>query len=625
MKVEDRVKKIGILFLLFVNLVLQIFLVYSQVTGDYRDFKETLHLDFDINGRFVDVKDKGQKIIVEFAFPGAELTLNGHVFNNIETKTFSGFTPQIVLDKIGNILEARFKVNIKGGIYTIEGNEFYAPPGSEVIYDINKKREIHLLIPSGSHLKQFPRMKEDKDIAVRITGSNIQLPEDNELNAGTLSFKNNKVFIDRSAVDEFGLTTINGVVVKYKTSKINENDRLSVYFDLESHKGESDFINFGKGKLSANIKYQDINLQFNKLNHYLTIDDNDFVVFELRRESELNLENRNHRGLIPLLTTKGYIDINNDNFEVRRLGDRILISSAMYYPNTRFTTSSPFEIISLDGRGKPLLGGENILTGEEFKGHRMLIDNFNRIAIVPEDETDFIAKSKGIDSRFSRRIGWNYINEKELENVIGKKIYFDEKIPKGEKQEILGKLRDYWKTLTSEQRESINGINIHRELPYLNRKLLDIEGRTDAGAYASSLSKNIVFRTDSFDYEIFRHESAHLLYHNLFFKDFESKWKKISGEYNKVEIIKGVNYYKDSENPVAPRHGYVMPYGGTQVSEDVATFVQKAYDSEFFKPLLSKDNPWRNIYREKLRLLREYRFLSDREYTAILRGAGEIK
>ena len=68
--------------------------------------------------------------------------------------------------------------------------------------------------------------------------------------------------------------------------------------------------------------------------------------------------------------------------------------------------------------------------------------------------------------------------------------------------------------------------------------------------------------------------------------------------------------------------GVCQSLWGKNIHEDVATFVEYANNPEFFKPLLSEDNGWHKIYRQKLDLLHDYKFISDKEYFDILREAG---
>ena len=68
-----------------------------------------------------------------------------------------------------------------------------------------------------------------------------------------------------------------------------------------------------------------------------------------------------------------------------------------------------------------------------------------------------------------------------------------------------------------------------------------------------------------------------------------------------------------------PRDGFTRAYGATNILEDIATYVENVHrDPDFFKPLIDSSNTHHEVYRQKLDLLHEYRFVTDEDYDRIV-------
>ena len=313
------------------------------------------------------------------------------------------------------------------------------------------------------------------------------------------------------------------------------------------------------------------------------------------------------------------------------------------------STTSPVEIIVLNKEG-------NILNG-----HKIFVDNFNRISVAP-DIGEFIASSNGIDTKFSSRIKYNYVTEDNMKRLTGKEILFHN-IPQGNKDLVLGRLRDYWNTLTDETKKSIKSIEFADDSYFLR------EGLSGASAF-TTFDKRIVFGGYSddfearvFNYPIFRHESAHARFLDLPIKktieetqrDYENEIRKIdqqfeSGKISREEFSnKKIEVYNDAllaitpefeikwskiarreeiinlynSWPNKPAHGFIREYGTTNMREDIATYHEHIRNPEFFSQLINPESPQYDArYKEKLDLLFEYKFITEEEYKTILWAAG---
>ena len=124
--------------------------------------------------------------------------------------------------------------------------------------------------------------------------------------------------------------------------------------------------------------------------------------------------------------------------------------------------------------------------------------------------------------------------------------------------------------------------------------------------------------------------------------EFSLEWDRVSQvPYGEISVLDKNGYwtYQDVQKDVSklvkaqdyetieqffsPKEGLVRPYGGSQPMEDVATFVEKIGEPEFFKPLINPESPQYDIrYEQKLAVLHKYDFISDAEYSKILETGG---
>ena len=590
----------------------------ETVAPEKKDYAKEHNLDYQAEGKNMETKEDGSKLRFEFKSTESEFTLKGKTFKNIDSSTEK--PGHISIDKTsGDIIDAQLKVTADGGKYEIANNEIDAPGGSQITYDKNKK-EIHFDLPSGSTLEKYPKATEKNDVTTKMTGNEINLPDDNKLNAGTLNFKNNEMFVERNVDDK--KTHINDIQIN--PQGVDQTKNLFLTFnekDVQQYQTQNkDYLHLGKGELSISAR-DGTSLAFNKKSPYFHLEEGDTLEFHVgdgrNDKNSIQINDRYEQGLVPFVKAKGAGSIRNGGITIdNRNAYRSEITTS-YNPRS---TSSPMEIALFDSYDRPL-------SAEPYQGHNFVIDNSNRFAVIPNDKTDFIAKSEGIDAQFSRRIGGNYVTEQALEKIIGKDVTFSNGITQGEKNSMLGRMKDYWGTLTREQKDAIGIINLNKE--WSSKETRGIGGLDkDVAGYASTTDNSINFLSKNFDYETFRHEAAHTLHFDTN-SIFNQRWNSLAGSYNKVEEKEGMYWYnkgKETDNYIqnGAALGYTCAYGGKNHKEDVATFVEKAGQPEFFKPLLQKDNPNHDIYREKLRLLREYRFLSNKEYTAIL-DAADVK
>jgi hypothetical protein len=321
-----------------------------------------------------------------------------------------------------------------------------------------------------------------------------------------------------------------------------------------------------------------------------------------------------------------------------------------------------------------------------LEGQKIFVDNFNRIAIIPEDAEEFLISSKGVDTKFSARLKYNYPTKENMELLTGKDLKFYN-VGEGKKDMLLGKLRDYWNTLTPGVKESVKNIEFAEKSYFEDVMLSDVENSEDMIAFAN-LDGKIVFRDDKgirderkmFNIGNFRHEATHA--HTFQIEnDFEETLppeqrnvikkikQKLKDIYEKrkaldliigkeptnkntqemkrlieefftlkdkfeetrvsppfevewLEIVGGEEAYVPYREN-QPRDGFVRGYGASSFLEDVATFNEHDTEPEFFKCLMKPGcGDYDSKYRKKIDLKYKYKFISREEYSGILQAVG---
>lgn len=111
------------------------------------------------------------------------------------------------------------------------------------------------------------------------------------------------------------------------------------------------------------------------------------------------------------------------------------------------------------------------------------------------------------------------------------------------------------------------------------------------------------------------HELAHLT-HNSTPKEFDVRLDLIFGDsYNKgIKKVGDVTFWED--NSYGPKNGFVGPYGATGAHENVATYVDAAYNLYYWEDARFQRS---DKYLKMLSLLSEYNFISPKQFEEIKR------
>ena len=552
---------------------------------------------------------------INFVNEGGEVIINGNKFGNIQAKS-EDKNAFIKMDSLtGKISEAEFWTNENPGIFDFNEVNFESPENSLVKYN----RGI-LQLEENSKINYVSN-------EIEINGNEITLPSEDILNYGNLNFDSDgNAFVSAGEVAE-----INKI-------QISSDENVEIFFDGLDHEGN--YICFGEDTIKLETLLKTISLNFEEGNSYMEIEEGDYVQILCKSNSEAILTNRDSDDLIPKFDVfEGNFDVDEDGKTIKIVGDRVYLSGTN---KNEDSTTSPLEIVV------------------EGNSEKVFVDNFNRLASVPLDVEEYFADSEGIDVKFSSRVSYNYVDEEDLGELIDVEIEFSEEVSEGSEQLTLGRLRDYYDTLTDESKEALNSINV-----------LDIEELRvickREGAKACATDEGLIYfgNTESyFDLDTFKHETAHTrqfaleyeflteahqseeskgllddlenlyaLKEDLPQEEYNSQRELIGG---RLKEIREYNPFEEAWNSIsipAPEdytiysveslYGYVRGYGAENQMEDVATFVGEITKLNYFKYYLSDENEWSEIYQGKLDLLKEYKFISEDEYNAIMEAAGK--
>ncbi|MDP2673051.1 MAG: hypothetical protein Q8O84_04530 [Nanoarchaeota archaeon] len=565
-------KKILMFGILLLIVIMRFNFVFAQYQGS---FGEDITIE---SGEGIDLSLSEMGANAYFRKPGSFVEINGNRFENIK----DGW---IQANEKGEITSARFFTDEKFGEYNFNGNLIKVPPNSEIAFFVIDGRNVFTGLPENTEIKNIKTTAE-------FEGKNLKFWKDNKQYdfSGNLNFRENgQIYINKKDSLEF-----KGIEIEKPGKEID------LFLDGKIHEESKNYISFGKNDFRfKNSDLDLVPLYLNKDFSYLKIGEGD-KAFLPTRGSEIVIQKRDEFGLDPLLRAKllsssGIVYLINGKEGIALSGNKFFLS------RESGGASFPLEFINQNSNEK------------------ILIDNSGRINVVKEIE-------EGI-GRF-QRVRYEYLTEESTEKLIGKEIVFGG-LSEAEKTNSLQNLKNYWGNLNYETRESINKIEILSSKEFDDYYPFFKVFGAFPGAFASPTG-TIVMRSG---YESsLKHEAAHERHYDLglipglsYGGEFNKKWDKTAGEYDKVISTKHGDYYKDASGEIIlePRHGYTSAYGGKNIHEDVATFVDYSNNPEFFKPLIDPTSEkYDKRYRQKLDLLYKYKFITDKEYYRILREAG---
>lgn len=348
-----------------------------KIGADVGNFKPE-----DIIGNKVIIWKKDSFGITKVAFNGdnSYLTVFGNKFENIQKISPINPASYVNLNEGGEITEAVFRVNEKGGNYTFGKNKKPIPvPPNSLVEFINGKYSIKA--PDGSIIK-FPEI-DTNNVKDEITyqGKNLHFE-----NGNVFGGEGQIIFVD-------GKTYLSGFVCKIDDLTFlipNKNPRLRVFFDGEAHPNTGeDYVSLNSDKkklylLSEKIQFD---ISFEKNNPFIEIKEGmtDFRI-SVNENHYLELGVTNTLGKIPKMSIVSMQGIDKEGKSTMYIDNRVFkflknnygFSAVDYRAITPMPLLAPIEIDFQDGT---IPGGKEFLIKDNayLLVKKSEIENYNKI------------------------------------------------------------------------------------------------------------------------------------------------------------------------------------------------------------------------------------------------------
>ena len=637
----------------------------------------------DVSGQGLETKEIGETNSFTFEEEDANLKVGDDEFKNIKEGTGS----YIHLDETGVITQAEFITNDGGGTYSLGGTTFDVPPNSKVEYDKEKGilnfpdgGEIKKFPKAESKEEglEIPKFEQ-----LQIKGKDIKLPEGHVLNSGTLNYDGEKLFIDggkETVIDDLKINSKDSTDI-YFDGKEHEGNIISFgeknliiqgeqeikflknnpYIKIE----EGDSVNM-QPYYGSSIKIQNRDAQglipkvmtkggffieedskrIDVINDKVYISKGTWSTSQTKSTTspiELSLLDRQGSPFLgktftgeSLKENKIFIDNFNRIVIVQENSEEALAKSegidTTFSSKIKYNYVTEEELESLTGKEFELIG---LTKGEKQLGLGRFRDYYNNLN---EETKSSFKKISFLDEK-----GYAKNSPCGLESSAcassGKEMFF--------------KTTEHSLSLSTFRHESAHerhfslggkGLNIDSEEYERYSKLENLQKekyKEYNKIYSSGGQQKILDKLKK-DIDLIDGQKQRIFEGQE--KEFEADWYEIAGGeefYEKTSAIHssmgslGYLYkefkdmpleeiYKQSREEIfGPKYGLTRPYGGANILEDVATFVEEVNNPKIFAPLINPESPKYDIrYRQKLALLHEYKFITNDEYNKILNVAG---
>jgi hypothetical protein len=459
-----------------------------------------------------------------------------------------------------------------------------------------------------------------KGDALLLSGKNVILPGSNILNYGTITFKSGKWMVDK---DE--QASINGVEF---------TGPAEVFFDGLEHSESKQYVSFSAEDRKMAVYYETYgtDIVFSKDNPYLHFDNRDVVSFDVYRGSVV-VVNRDADNIVPLFSYKA-----SDSSSVCNITDGSMLfeltsnglgkvsvyetSFSRQYNNAEVPTSSPLQIDIVDRSGeRKVLEAENEQKPKDntifpaiVTGNSVLVNNYAQVSVIHDD--GFGPVLGGKVPRLIKHTPAVSLEENE-------RVYTAADVKRGYPQlEIEGKPE-------SEQYKGL--LDALAALPpkvLLSLKKISIYEGEDTRPQEED--QIIYLNKYNINESTFIHEAIHAHHQKLNNEDYDSKnafsfrWMEIAGDHLGRHVAASVDYTSEwadrDENRKSAAYGFVAPYGGKNIYEDVATMSVMIIDSPYeMREIIAKASPEeKDMLLKKMDLLLEFGFITQAQYDEVL-------
>lgn len=653
----------------------------------------------------VHVEREGDKTKIVFSNGKlSRLEVGYSIFGNM-MKPDKYSTGSIVFQK-GKIVEADFRSY--GGYYEILGYSIYVPKGGRVLLKEGDDK-IQILIPDEGELECLPDfVGESQTHKVMIKGKDLEsvrISHPSYIRAEKIRFSGvlfiegeNKYISNEEGLNELRINNLNFINKgngnrNLFLGKEDKMDGESIYLDLSSY-GEvhaiSNYLEFYGRDDTSNIN---IYLGGEKQEKGDSITVGNYFLYVNSEETDIFVESVLGSGL--LQTDKGdrfdmsigsksnvlisKSEIEDTSAEVRISGENVrFVNDGLPLIKEKDRLDLDMEV---NGRYSPvpmqIFFDEDVKMGANkiMEDHKMIIDNRQRMAIVPIDAVEGKDELSLLDLKATSRITYNVLDEEAVEKKIGKRLDM-RRAPKGHEDVILGNIIDYWENTNQDTKEAIPDVINFR--PYLSGGV--------SGYYTFGWG-GLYYDSAVFDMSLWDHESSHAWHDKLreqyiqenplvkkrydeistyidktdtwlsnnrghsqyervereygeqvalrnegIFKELEESYSSLSGEYEKVVELKEFHAYKEDlrdgeeefykkfetegiEWKNRPKYGYFKPYNGKNIYEDIAGHCENKRDEGLLREVFSGE--WSEIHYSKYGWIHKNKGISDKDFEFI--------
>src|SRR3989304_89601 len=153
----DKIKRKLFFALTGIVLIVNLFLISAELTdlSKILGFDENTITSLNPDGISYEKTDEGAIL----AFKGGDVSIKGNSFANIKSQEEAKLPSEMTLNKNGEITNAEFTANEKGGTYVFGNTQVYAPPNSRILFD--EKIGIRIKVPDGSEIAELPKAKDN--------------------------------------------------------------------------------------------------------------------------------------------------------------------------------------------------------------------------------------------------------------------------------------------------------------------------------------------------------------------------------------------------------------------------------------------------------------------------------
>ncbi|MFA5258529.1 MAG: hypothetical protein WC979_04320 [Candidatus Pacearchaeota archaeon] len=515
--------------------------------------------------------------------------------------------PTIVIDKDGNIMEAKFTVG-KDGKYVFGNREYELTKDTKVYLENGK---LYLSLPEGGKIvmpKAVGKEKDNIETIYQPKGTGFLLENGDKWTKGELKFKDDSFYFDDKEVI-FGSMTI-------RNSK-----SVKTYLDF---KGEISKVN--GPYLSVNSKDQKIvigtnsnddspTVRFDKDNVYgLIIRPTDHVSVQVlagHKEGSyfiLNGKDRNNKDLAAeVKQSRGYFALNEDNKAVgtyKKDGKIYFRTDGKFstgFEDDKGTTSVPIEfsqmLISDGTKDVPISVNKIIENGKEVTTpNKMVISANLEVGIGPESTwipgSLYSSQYPLITRGVSDRLSYNYVQytKEGFQRYTGVPLSMDRYSESRMTPDKYRMLVDLMNGLTPESKSTIKALYIHQNA-YMG-------GESGGDILGWNTPKGIEVSFSAVDLGYIRHEIIHSITDKLG-RGFWNEWQSVGGG-----SVANVGYDPKDPKEDASEYGHFLVYNPAKTARLLTTGSQAKY------------------YRAKLAVLTKYKVMSRVEYNLAFANAG---